>query len=129
MPFRWRGRYNEDTDLSLRMLKKKWCTVLFNAFLQRKTTTQMMPGGNTDAFYAKEGTLAKSQMQVDMHPDVSRLALRFGRVHHYVDYRKFQENKLVRHDNLEISNEVNDYGMAIKPRDRSLVAKFRKGYE
>jgi hypothetical protein len=32
IPFRWRGRYNEDTDLSLRALKAGWCTVLFNAF-------------------------------------------------------------------------------------------------
>src|SRR5581483_6046093 len=30
VPYRWRGRYNEDTDLSLRMLKDKWCTILFN---------------------------------------------------------------------------------------------------
>ena len=27
--YRWRGRYNEDTDLSLRALKDGWCTVLF----------------------------------------------------------------------------------------------------
>ena len=71
-PFRWRGRYNEDTDLSLRMLKKGWCTIQFNAFLQMKTTTQIIKGGNTEEFYSKEGTLPKSQMQVAMHPDVSK---------------------------------------------------------
>lgn len=27
IPFRWRGRYNEDTDLSIRILKKGYCTV------------------------------------------------------------------------------------------------------
>ena len=116
VPFRWRGRYNEDTDLSLRMLKKDWCTVLFNAFLQRKITTQVVPGGNTKEFYAKEGTLAKSQMQVDMHPDVSRLVMRFGRIHHHVKYQKFQANKLVRRKDIEIDSEINDYGMTIKPR-------------
>lgn len=26
LPFRWRGRYNEDTDLSLRILKGGWCS-------------------------------------------------------------------------------------------------------
>ena len=36
VPFRWRGRYNEDTILSLDMLKAGWCTLLFNAFLQDK---------------------------------------------------------------------------------------------
>jgi hypothetical protein len=114
IPFRWRGRYNEDTDLSLRILKKKWCTVLFNAFLQHKTTTQVLAGGNTEAFYDKEGTLAKSQMQVDMHPDISRLAMRFGRVHHYVDYRQFQATKLVRRNGLDIKKEINNYGMILK---------------
>ena len=29
---RWRGKYNEDTDLSLRILKDNHCTLLFNAF-------------------------------------------------------------------------------------------------
>ena len=34
--FRWRGRYNEDTDLSIRFLKAGFCTILFNAFLAKK---------------------------------------------------------------------------------------------
>ncbi len=112
-PFRWRGRYNEDTDLSLRMLKAGWCTVQFNAFLQEKTTTQVMRGGNTDEFYAKEGTLAKSQMQVAMHPDVSKLVRRFGRIHHFVDYGPFRRNKLLLRDDIEIDDEPNDYGMRL----------------
>ena len=39
IPYRWRGRYNEDTDLSLRVLKDGWVTVQFNAFLCGKVTT------------------------------------------------------------------------------------------
>jgi hypothetical protein len=113
-PFRWRGRYNEDTDLSLRMLKAKWCTVLFNAFLQEKSVTQTLKGGNTDAFYAAEGTLPKSQMLVDMHPDVAALAWRWGRPHHYVDYRPFQKNRLIRRPDVSIEPGVNDYGMELQ---------------
>lgn len=45
IPFRWRGRYNEDTDLSIRVLKAGYCTVLFNAFLAGKVTTMRMKGG------------------------------------------------------------------------------------
>jgi len=41
VPYRWRGRYNEDTDLSLRMLKDRWCTIQFNAFLQGKAATPL----------------------------------------------------------------------------------------
>lgn len=113
-PYRWRGRYNEDTDLSLRMLKDGWCTVQFNAFLQNKMPTQTIKGGNTAEFYAKEGTLAKSQMQVAMHPDVSRLVKRFNRWHHYVDYSPFKDNKLVRREGVELPRGVNNYGMELR---------------
>ena len=113
LPFRWRGRYNEDTDLSLRMLKAGWCTVQFNAFSQWKLQTQKAKGGNTEAFYAKEGTYPKSIMQVRMHPDVSRLTWRFGRIHHYVDYSQFKKNKLIRKPGLVISKGKDNYGMKL----------------
>ena len=110
-PFRWRGRYNEDTDLSLRILKAGWCTVLFNAFLQEKTTTLKMKGGNTDTIY-KGGTLPKSQMIVDMHPDVCRLAWRFGRPHHFCDYKSFRHG-LIKKARIDVPAEVNNYGMEL----------------
>ena len=113
LPYRWRGRYNEDTDLSLRILKDGWCTVQFNAFLQHKITTQAVKGGNTADFYQKEGTLPKSKMQVDMHPDVSKLVWKFNRWHHHVDYRPFKKNKLIKKDNLKNPKEPNNYGMAL----------------
>lgn len=50
---RWRGRYNEDTDLSLQILKDGWCTALFNAFLMYKRPTLTMTGGNSDQLYAE----------------------------------------------------------------------------
>lgn len=113
-PFRWRGRYNEDTDLSLRMLKAGYCTVLFNAFLQNKIRTQGIKGGNTDAFYALEGTLPKSRMLAALHPDVARVVWKFGRWHHQVDYRPFRANKLVRRPGVEIPEGVDNYGMVLK---------------
>ncbi len=113
VPFRWRGRLNEDTDLSLRMLKAGWCTVQFNAFLQLKTTTQHVQGGNTKEFYEKEGTYLKSEMLVAWHPDVSRLVWKFGRWHHHVDYRSFKNNKLILRDDAKIPDEPNEYGMKI----------------
>lgn len=114
VPYRWRGRYNEDTDLSLRMLKDNWCTVQFNAFLQYKITTQVLRGGNSDAFYDKEGTLPKSQMLADMHPDVSEVVWKFNRWHHYVNYKPFKKNKLIRRDDVDFSGGVNNYGMELK---------------
>lgn len=113
LPIRWRGRYNEDTDLSLRVLKAGLCTVQFNAFLQEKSTTQKMKGGNTDEFYAKEGTLPKSQMIEDLHPDVAKVVWRFNRWHHHVDYRAFKKNKLQRADGVCIPNNINNFGMKL----------------
>jgi hypothetical protein len=125
-PFRWRGRYNEDTDLSLRMLKAGLCTIQFNAFLQFKMPTQTVKGGNTDEFYhaegelvegekyARGGTLAKSQMQVRLHPDVSKLVWRFGRVHHHVNYRPFKKNRLRRKAKLRVKKGTNNFGMELK---------------
>jgi TET-Associated Glycosyltransferase len=101
LPFRWRARYNEDLDLSLRVLKAGWCTVLFYAFLQKKIWTQEVKGGNTEAFYAAEGTLPKSQMLVRLHPDVARLTWKYNRWHHHVDYRPFKDNRLIRRPDYE----------------------------
>ena len=112
VPFRWRGRYNEDTDLSLQMLKAGWCTVQFYAFLQGKAATQTVKGGNTEEFYAQEGTYNKSKMIVDLHPDVATLVQKYGRWHHYVDYKRFKQ-KLIRKDDLVIEDKINNYGMKL----------------
>jgi len=125
VPFRWRGRYNEDTILSLDMLKAGWCTILFNAFLQGKAATQTMKGGNTDEFYHREGTMgdgryanngttAKSEMLVRVHPDVARIVWRFDRVHHHVDYRQFRKQKLVLRKNIVLPEGPNNYGMSLR---------------
>jgi hypothetical protein len=116
--FRWRGRYNEDTDLSLRMLKANWQTVQFNAFLQYKLTTQTLTGGNTEAFYAGEGTLPKSQMLVKMHPDLTKLVQRFGRWHHHVNYGPFKNVPLVKDSNAVIVDE-DIYKMKLVPVNKT----------
>lgn len=114
IPYRWRGRYNEDTDLCLRVLKDGYCTIQFNAFLCGKVTTQRMSGGNTKEFYEKEGTENKSRMLVDMHPDVAKVVWRFNRWHHHVDYRPFKGNALIRRKDIEIPTGINNYGMVYK---------------
>ena len=110
IPYRWRGRYNEDVDLSLRVLKDGWCTIQFNAFIQNKSTTQTMKGGNTDSIYTF-GTLEKSKMIARLHPDVARVTWRYGRWHHYVDYLPFKKNKLIKKQGLEIFASNNEYGL------------------
>jgi len=113
LPFRWRARYNEDTDLSLRMLKAGFCTLQFNAFLQGKVRTSTLKGGNTTEFYDREGTLPKSRMLVNLHPDVTKLVWRFKRWHHLVDYRPFKTNKLIPRADYEPAEGRDDYGMKL----------------
>lgn len=125
VPFRWRCRYNEDTILSLDMLKAGWCTVEFNAFLQAKMPTQVMEGGNTAEFYhregvkgegnyARNGTTAKSVMLAKVHPDVARVVWRYGRVHHHVDYRPFRGRRLILRKGIVLPTEPNEYGMQLR---------------
>jgi hypothetical protein len=127
VPFRWRGRYNEDTDLSLRMLKNKWCTIQFNAFLQDKITTQHVKGGNTKEFYAKEGTLDKSKMLVKMHPDVSKLVWKFNRWHHHVDYSEFKKFKPIKKEDIDIKKGSNEG--KIKLIDLKLIQQLSTDYQ
>lgn len=115
LPYRWRGKYNEDTDLSLRALKDGWCTVLFYAFIQQKAQTMTMKGGNTDTIYNKgDNRLEFAESLVKQHPDVARVTWKFNRWHHQVNYKPFKKNKLIRKQNIEIKDQVNEYGMYLK---------------
>lgn len=112
--FRWRGRYSEDMDLSVRMLKAGWCTILFNAFLQRKATTMTMKGGCTDTLYVDGQADKKSTMLLHMHPDVTRLVWKKNHWHHVVNWTPFRQNKLIRVDGLQTKSGVDNYGMQLQ---------------
>lgn len=113
IPYRWRGIYNEDTDLSIRVLKDGLCTILFNAFLAGKVTTMRMKGGNTDELYKNDGRKKMALSLQEQHPDIVKVVWKFNRWHHQVDYSKFKANKLIRKPLLNLSNEVNNYGMKL----------------
>ena len=122
---KWRGRYNEDTDLSLRVLKDGDCTIEFFFYLQGKIGTQLIKGGNTDEFYAVEdtedaifkGTSNKSEMLFRMHPDVTKNVWRYGRWHHFVDYLPFKDNRLKYKEGLKIPEGINEYGLKLIKED------------
>jgi hypothetical protein len=114
LPYRWRGKYNEDTDLSLRVLKDGWCTVLFNAFLAGKVYTMRMKGGNTEHVYVDgDNRLKFAQSLQEQHPDVVRVVWKFKRWHHQVNYKPFKRNKLKRRSDVAVSPGVNNYGMKL----------------
>lgn len=103
--FRWRGKYNEDTDLSLRYLKTGGCTALHNWFICGKTTTLTMKGGNTDILYKQDGREKMADSLVEQHPDVTKKIWHWGRWQHFVDYRKFFQNKLIYREGFNLENE------------------------
>lgn len=128
LPCRWRGRYNEDSILSLDLLKAGWCTILFNAMLMNKAPTQAQRGGNTAEFYHAEGkvepgkkytdtgTIAKSRMLAAVHPDVATVVFKFKRWHHHVDYTGFKHRKLVLREGFERPEGINNFGMRLRVR-------------
>jgi hypothetical protein len=90
----WRGRFNEDTDLSLRFLKRGDCTVLCNAFTGHKTATMKMKGGNTGEVYGDTDERREyAESLKAQHPDVVTIRREYGRWHFSVDYRPFQSNR------------------------------------
>jgi hypothetical protein len=119
LPYRWRGRYNEDTDLSLRALKDGWCTVLFLAFLAKKKETMSMKGGNMDELYQGNGRLLMAQSLQHQHPDVTKIVWKWNRWQHEVDYTPFKSNKPILKKGVEIPKEPNNYGMKFIKRPSS----------
>ena len=116
LPFRWRGLFNEDTDLSLRTLKNNMCTILFNAFLCDKATTLRMAGGNTDEIYKNTNKRFEfaSSLQ-NQHPDVVKVTKKFNRFHHHVNYKPFKNIKLIKKSNVSYpTNIINEYNMTLK---------------
>lgn len=125
--FEWNGKYNEDTDLSLRILKAGYPTILFNNIVCEKMATLKMAGGNAE-IYKGDGIYLKAKSLQEQHPDVVKVGKKFGRIHHIVDYSKFKHNKLIyherhndeRHDNYESNNDDerhDEYGLILRKDD------------
>jgi hypothetical protein len=109
----WRGRYNEDTDLSLRLLKKGFPTVLHQQFLCDKSTTNSVKGGNTSSIYMNDGLQKKLDSLIQQHPDVVKGTIKFKKVHHQVDYKPFKKNTLKYKEGVTWKLEPDDYGLEI----------------
>ncbi len=126
LPQRWRGKYNEDTDLSLRILKDGWSTILFNAFVSGKITTLTMKGGNTDNVYIDNDERMKFAKSLqDQHPDVVEIVRRYGRWHHLVNYKRFSSNKLIKKQGLAIEKGVDEYGLVLTSEKDELMSFFK----
>jgi hypothetical protein len=82
---RWRGVYNEDTDLFLRLVKKGHGTLLCKSLLMKKHGTQQIAGGNTDTVYGSDQDRRKfAESLCAQHPEDVRVVKRYGRYHHEI---------------------------------------------
>ena len=114
LPFRWRGRYNEDTDLTLQVLSAGLCTVLVNVFMIYKVGTMVMKGGNTEQLYQGDGRVKMARSLERQWPGVVATARRFKRPQHVVadGWRKF-DTPLKRRADVDFSqfDRPNEYGL------------------
>jgi len=81
---RWRGRYNEDTDLCLQVLAGGLCTILLNVFCCNKIRTGMMKGGNATSLYKGDGRLTMANSLKRLWPGVVSINRRFQRPQHII---------------------------------------------
>jgi hypothetical protein len=108
---RWRGRYNEDTDLCLQVLAAGECTVLVNAFLAEKMPTMTSRGGNSDELYRGDGRLKMARALERNWPGVVAVTRRFKRPQHVVNWRKFTTPLRYRAGVDPATFPANEYGL------------------
>lgn len=113
---RWESRLTS-TDLSIRVMKDDYCTVLFYVFLCDKMRTMTLKGGNTDFLYQQnnkiDGRLLMAQSLQRQHPEIVKIKRKWGRWQHVVDYSKFRNNKPILKDDLKIKDRFNNYGLEL----------------
>ena len=97
IPTQWRGRYNEDTIMSIDCLINGFCTLQSPILLKQKQSTRNAKGGNhsvgkgkddvknqvyTDGIDYEFSSSLKSQLLVAVYPQYCYLKYRVGRIHH-----------------------------------------------
>jgi hypothetical protein len=116
LDIRWRGKYNEDTDLCLQALANNWCTVLFNVFSIGKMNTMKLKGGNSAELYKGDGRLKMAKSLERQWPYIVSTKRRFDRPQHVVanNWQKF-DTPLERREDIDWDNlKPNNYGMKLE---------------
>jgi len=97
LPWRWRLKYNEDVDLCLQVLHNGGSTASCVYYMSNKTSTvAKMKGGNQDELYKGNDPrkkLLKAKMLEAVWPQYAKTVIRFGRYHHFVDWKVFKKQR------------------------------------
>jgi len=78
IPWRWRLKYNEDTDPCLQVVTHGMCTVQFTSFTIDKQRTMTMKGGNAEIYKGK-GRLIMARLLEKIWPEHVKVVWKFGR--------------------------------------------------
>lgn len=117
---RWRGKSNDDTDLSLRVLSLgDVCTVNFNSLLSGKQTSGSMKGGMEKIYegHSHHGYKKKFDELKNNWGNIVTLTNKRhkdGRPHHIIQYTKHFTQKLKLKDGVERQPKVNNYNMILQ---------------
>jgi len=119
---RWRGPYNEDTDMCLQVLADGWCTILLNVFTADKKAAfknggkRNILGGMSD-LYAADGRLRMARSLERRWPGVVTVERRFQRPQHVVkfNWRHFDTQLQLREDlDVDALLPIDEYGMSLE---------------
>jgi len=103
---RWRLKYNEDVDLNFQVLaNEKQCTIALNTHLIEKiSTAAKLKGGNQSELYKGNDPLKKQLKSKSLEvlwPKYVETTVRFGRPHHFVNWRKHFNHPLIKKPNYD----------------------------
>lgn len=87
------GQHNNDVVTSLELSKHGYVNMLFEGISYNSKATQM--GGGLTEVYQKFGTLDKGKVLVRAQPNYAKINVNYNRIHHTVDYTKFNKQRLV----------------------------------
>ncbi len=120
MPYIWRGKMNEDTDLCLQALVNGWTTILVNAFMANKMATMKLTGGNSNELYGmgESGTDTRGRYEMarsleERWPGLVKTGRRFGRYQHTVNWGAF---KTPLSPAAAPSVEIDEYGLKLRAK-------------
>lgn len=117
---RWRGRYNDDTDLTLRVLSTgDLTTVNFHTLLSGKQTSGSMKGGMQEVYenHSHSGYQKKFDSLKEQWGDLVTLTNKRhvdGRPHHIIQYTKHFTQKLKLKEGVEKTPTINNYNMVLR---------------
>lgn len=124
----WRGRYNEDVDLSIRLLLSGTSTIKLNMFLCDKLETGSCKGGNEEIYSnglvssMEEGMKKKYDYIKNLHPDYIGLRpLTRNKYHHDIKLLGELGGINLKNNMFEVKNPIENF--VLYKNEKGLIYK------